>query len=173
MLVQHTVSGYPFREAVTRFRQLREMHVRGLLTSQEELHVYEAAAEDFARVLTFAQRAATRPGHAARQALRVVAAVRVLLQSGFRHEEVLTVDVGNAGFAALLEHPFSVGTSCEFCLAAGDVPVQGSAHVVACTQRGRSSLFCRGSFAIDRLTPESQRRLDGMILEAALCVLPT
>ncbi|HEY2513408.1 MAG TPA: PilZ domain-containing protein [Polyangiaceae bacterium] len=172
MFVQHTASGYPFREALTRFRQLKERHARGQLTSQEDLDVYESAAQDAARVLAFAQTAATRPGQSARRALRVSAAVRVFLQCGFRQEDSLTVDLGAAGFAALLGHPFAIGTSCEFCLACGGIPLHGSARVVACTQRGSSGLFCRGSFAIDQLAEDNRWRLERMILEAALGVVP-
>jgi hypothetical protein len=158
------------REAILRFHELHQEFKAGAFKSPEARAFYESERDDFVRALVQAQQLALRPGQSARQALRIGGAVSLELHIGPRHEETTTIDVGSAGFAALVSGPLAVRIVCDFMLGFPSGPVHGRARVVACARDGVGAY--RTSFAIEGIAPEDRERLDVAVIDAALVVFP-
>src|SRR5437870_2360012 len=121
------------RSAIQRFRELHDEFKRGAFTTPEARSYYDAQREEFVRALVQAQRLTLRPGQSPRQALRITRAMRLVLQIGARREGTLTVDIGTAGFAAIVG-PLAVRLTCDFELGSAPELVRGRARVVASTR---------------------------------------
>jgi hypothetical protein len=157
------------REAISRFRELHNEFKSGAFKSPESRKFYEAERDEFLRALLQAQQLAMRPGQSPRQALRVAAAVPLVLQIGDRRETGTTADLASAGFCAIIAAPLAVRILCDFELS-GDQPLRGRARVVASTREGAGTY--RTSFAIETMPDADRTRLEVAVVDVALAAIP-
>src|SRR5437763_4444740 len=123
---------------IVAFREVHEKARRGKLGS-DELQRYEEEREALAKALIAGQRLSVKPGHKARQTLRVALSLSVELMQGKERSHASTLDLTVGGFAALLPKPLRVGELIEFSLrlrSAGG-SVKGRARVVNLQRKGK------------------------------------
>lgn len=156
------------REAINRFRTLHEEYKSGRLQSREALASYTAERESFMAAFVGAQQMALRPGQSPRQSLRVARTERLVLSIGQRVETTFTLDVGIAGFAALVG-PLAVRIACDFEMGTAPEVARGRARVVASTPLPDGTV--RTSFAIDMMPDGDRARLEIWVIDAALLAL--
>jgi len=157
------------REAMSRFRELHQEFKSGAFKSPESRAFYETERDEFLRALLQAQQLTMRPGQSPRQAVRVAAAVPLVLQIGPRRETGTTTDLASAGFAAIIPCPLALRIPCDFELA-GDEPLRGQARVVASAREGAGTY--RTSFAIETMPAADRTRLEVAVIDLALAAIP-
>lgn len=158
------------REAISRFRELHEEFKGGAFKSPEARAFYETERDEFLRALLQGQQLAMRPGQSPRQALRVSTTSSLELAIGPRHESTKTLDLGSAGFAAIVSGPLAIRLACDFELGLAPAPVKGRARVVACVRDGTGAY--RTSFAIETMSNDDRARLEVAVIDVALAAVP-
>jgi hypothetical protein len=156
------------REALFRFYALHEEYKSGKLQSREALASYSTEREAFMTAFVQAQQLALRPGQSPRQSLRVTRTERLSLSIGQRVETTFTLDIGVAGFSALVG-PLAVRIACEFEMGTAPEVARGRARVVASVPLPDGT--CRTSFAIDMMPDGDRARLENWVVDAALQAL--
>jgi len=154
------------REAILRFRELHQEFKAGAFKSPAAMTFYESERDDFLRALLQAQQLTLRPGQSPRQAIRVGTALGLTLDIGPRRETTTTLDLGSAGFAAMLGGPLAPRIACEFELSLPTGALTGRARVVASTRDAAAAY--RTSFAIDGVSDEGRARLEVTVIDTAL-----
>ena len=154
-----------FSDWIRQFRLLHAEAKKGTL-SPEDLGDYRTACDELARALITAQRLPLKPGDVPRHALRVARALQVDLESPVTQLRLTTVDLGVAGFSAILPKPPRVGDefSCRLRLPAGD-PLETTVTVAEVKPQPGSA---RISFTFPRLSDETKGRLEAVVIDAAL-----
>ncbi|MGB8930457.1 MAG: PilZ domain-containing protein [Anaeromyxobacteraceae bacterium] len=159
-----------FSDWIRQFRQLHAEAKKGTLTP-EDLADYRTACDEFARALITAQRLPLKPGELPRHTLRVARALQVELESPVTLLRVTTVDVGVAGFAAILPKAPRIGDEfvCKLKLPDGD-PVETT--VIADEVRPQPG-SARISFHFPKLSDATKGRLEVVVIDTALSQLAT
>lgn len=157
-------------EWVVAFRALHESARNGKL-APPEMDRYEEEREALAKALLVAQRLSVKPGHTARQTLRVVRALPVEIVRGAQRAQSTTLDLGLGGFAVLLTKPPRVQELVEFSLTlqSASTAVNGRARVVNLQRKGRPY---RVAFTFEGLSPADARRVEFEVFDAALANIP-
>ena len=155
---------------VVAFRETHEKARSGKLTPQG-VEKYEEEREALAQALIAAQRLSVKPGHTARQTLRVVLALPVELVRGAERDHLTTLDLTLGGFAVLLAKPPRVNDRVEFSLDLSRVEdsVKGRARVVNLQRKGR---LYRVAFAFEGLSPADTQRVSFEVFDVALANIP-
>jgi hypothetical protein len=159
-----------FSDWIRQFRQLHAEAKKGTL-AHDDLSDYRTACDEFARALITAQRLPLRPGEPPRHALRVARALQVELESPVTQLRVATVDLGVAGFSAILPKPPRLGDefSCRLKLPAGD-PLETTVTATEVKQQPGSA---RISFAFPKLSDETKGRIEAVVIDTALSQIAT
>lgn len=153
------------RAAILRFRELHDRYKAGALASPDDLKRYESDREDFMRAVVQAQQLTLRAGQSPRQTLRVTRGERLVLTIGVRREGTITLDLGVAGFAALVG-PLAARIVCDFELGSPPDVMRGRARVVASQRLPDGSV--RTSFVIESMSDADKKRLEIAVVDAAL-----
>jgi hypothetical protein len=150
------------------FRALHEKAKGGTLAG-EDAEAYRAGCDELARALMAAQHLPARPGQAPRHALRVARAVQVDLETPISHVRATTVELGVAGFSALLAKPPPAGEElkCTLKLPGGE-PLETSATTAEVKQQPGT---VRVTFAFGRLPEAARARLELLVIDTALSQL--
>jgi hypothetical protein len=158
------------REAIRRFRELHEEFKGGAFKSKEARAFYDGERDEFLRALLSGQQLALKPGQSPRQVLRVAVSVSLGITFGPRQESATTIDIGSAGFAALLGIPLAARIPVDFELGTTPSPTKGRARVVASVKDGAGKY--RTSFQIETISEDDRGRLELFVTDTALAAYP-
>jgi hypothetical protein len=147
------------------FRTLHENAKKGGL-SPEDAETYRGGCDELARALLAAQRIALKPGEAPRHALRVARALQVDLETATSQVRAMTVDLGVAGFSALLAKPPPAGEEVRCTMRIpGGAPLEVSVAVLEVKQQPGTA---RVSFGFRELSDGARERIERLVIDTAL-----
>lgn len=153
------------RLALLRFRELHDEYKAGAYKSAEALKFYETERDAFLTAMLEAQQLTLKPGQAVRQTVRVNREERLVVVLGPRREGTLTIDIGMGGFAALVG-PFAAHMYCDFELGTPPDTIKGRARTVMSAKQPSGEY--RTSFQIMQMSPDDKRKLETLVVDAAL-----
>ncbi len=150
-----------------RFAVLHERAKRGELDAVE-LARYREQRERVIDEMLDVQRAALAPGQRSRGALRVAVAMPFELRSDAGRVRASTLDLSDAGFAALLAAPPTTGDDVDVTLHLAGAPLQARARVIEVRWMGGGA---RAGFLFADLDDEQRERLLAAVFDAVLNAL--
>lgn len=151
------------------FRGLHERARQNKLGPGER-ETYEAARDELARALVAMQKTVLKPGEIPRQALRVPRAAQVELDLPHGRERAMTVELGAAGFTALLNHDVPASEEIFFKMKVAGSEVTGRVKPAGSQRQGQAY---RVSFAFQNLPAIEKERVEMAVYDTVLDQLHT
>ena len=153
-------------EWIATFRALHQ-RVKDHSATDDERQRHKAMREELARSLVATQGQSMPPGSPARRHFRVRQVFPVEVNNTYR---VVTNDISQAGFSALINGSLKVGDEISFSLtlSRGTDPITGRGHVAEVTKLQGSA---RVGFAIDSMNESDVERLEMALFDAVLARL--
>jgi hypothetical protein len=158
-------------DAMARFRELRERERRGDLHTSAEVELYDTLRDSVVRTLAHDLALVLVSSTDERPRLRVPCCIPIRLEIGSRIIDAVTVDLSAVGFAVHSEVSLPICVPCRFRVTM-DALACGEARVITCVAHELGDrVVHRASIAIEALRDENCRRLDGIVIDAALALL--